>query len=65
MLTQATLPNLKDPEIRLTLRGLNKLLTHEVKKAQPLTPDILLDIFNWLSMRKHKDRIFWATYYMF
>ena len=60
VLTQTTPPNLKHPEIKLTFRGLNKVLTHEVKRAQPLTPDILLDVLQYLNLNRHVDRVFWA-----
>ena len=53
-------PNLKDPEVRLTLRGISKILAKPVKRAQPLTPDIMMDMFAYLDMSKHRDLVFWA-----
>ena len=35
LLTKVTPPSFKDAEVRLTLRGLNKLLARPVKRAQP------------------------------
>ena len=60
-LTKSDPPNLKDAEVRLTLRGLNKILAKPVKRAQPLTPDILLDLLTFLDLSKHGDLVFWAT----
>ena len=60
-LTKSDPPNLKDAEVRLTLRGLNKILAKPVKRAQPLTPDILLDLLTFLDLSKHRDLVFWAT----
>ena len=53
-------PNLKDIEIRLTLRGLSKILSHRVKQAQPLTPEILLDMLSYLNLNKRADLVFWG-----
>ena len=44
----------------MTLRGLNKILARPVKRAQPLTPEILLDILSYLDLTKHADLVFWA-----
>ena len=42
------------------MRGLTKRLAHEVKRAQHLMPDILLDILGFLDLNKHCDLVFWA-----
>ena len=47
VLMKVKVPNLQDIEVKLTLRGLNKLLITPVKQAQPLTPEVLLDILNF------------------
>ena len=54
-------PNLKDIEVRLTLRGLERLMKHEVKQAQPLTPEILQDILPYLDLSKRTDLAFWGV----
>ena len=54
-------PNLKSVEVRLTLRGLERLLKHEPKQAQPLTPEILLDMLPYLDLTKRADLSFWGV----
>ena len=53
-------PDLKHVEVKLTFRGLSKIMTKEVKRAQPLTPEILTDMLAYLDMEKETDRIFWG-----
>ena len=53
-------PNMKDIEIRLTLRALNKIMAHEPKQALPLTPEILLDMFDFIDLDLLSDKIFWG-----
>ena len=53
-------PDLKDIEIRLTLRGLARKMARPVKRAQPLTPEILLDILPHLNLNRRKDLVFWG-----
>ena len=53
-------PSTKNIEVRLTIRALTKLMARETKRAQPLTPEILLDLFVFLNMQKLRDRVFWA-----
>ena len=60
ILTKEVPPSLKEPEICLTLRGLERTMNHTVKKAQPLTPEILINIFTFLDMRKYSDLVFWG-----
>ena len=60
ILAQVTPPNLKDIEMRLTLRGLSRKMARPVKRAQPLTPEILLDILTFLDLNKKADLIFWG-----
>ena len=35
-------------------------MAHEVKRAQPLTPEILLDVLGILDLNKYSDLSFWA-----
>ena len=53
-------PNLKDIEIRLTLMGLNKTLAKPVKQAQPITPEIMIDILGFLDLNNRSDLVFWG-----
>ena len=60
ILTKTTPPDYKDIELKLTLRGLNKVLARPVKRAQPVTPEILLDLVSLLDLSKRRDLVFWA-----
>ena len=53
-------PDMKNVEVRLTLRGLNRILNYPVKQAQPLTPEILSNLYVYLDMNKRKDLVFWG-----
>ena len=53
-------PNLKDPEVRITMRGIEKLLAHTPKQALPLSPEILTDILGYLDISIHRDLVFWG-----
>ena len=44
----------------LTLRGLTKIMARPVKRAQPLTPEILMDIVAFLNLSKRTDLVFWG-----
>ena len=60
ILTKVKPPDLGDIEMSLTLRGLKKTLIRTVKRAQPLTPDILMDILAHINLSKQTDLIFWV-----
>ena len=60
VLTKSVPPNLNDAEIKLTLRGIDRILAKPVKQAKPLTPDIMLDLLGFLDLEKPADKIFWA-----
>ena len=51
---------MKDLEVRITMRGLERLMQHAVKQAQPLTPEIMTDILPFLNFKKRKDLVFWG-----
>ena len=53
-------PSLKDIEVRLTLMSLAKQLNKPVKQAQPVDPQILLEFFTFLDMKKSTDLVFWS-----
>ena len=46
--SDAEFPNLADIQIKLTLRGLSKILFHTPKQASPITPEILVKIWRVL-----------------
>ena len=60
VLLQQPPPNLKHAEVRLTLRGLEKIMQHTPKQAAPLTPDILTDILSQIDISQHGDLVFWS-----
>ena len=61
VLCKARPPNLSNIEVRLTLMGLNKTMVNVVKQAEPITPEILLDIVVHLDLTKRMDLVFWGV----
>ena len=53
-------PDLKNVEIRLTMAGLTRKMARPVKQAQPLTPEIMIDILTFLDLNKRNDLVFWG-----
>ena len=53
-------PSLHDVQIRLTLRGLGKMLFHTPKQAAPITPEILIEIWRVLDFSKPIHSTFWC-----
>ena len=47
-------------EFAITMRGLTKKLAKPVKRALPITPDIMLDMLSFLNLNKRSDLVFWA-----
>ena len=60
VLAKVTPPNLNDIEVSITMRGLAKKMCNRVKQAQPLTPEILLDMLEYLDLSKRANLNFWA-----
>ena len=54
VLLRAT-PSLMDIEVKLTLQGLNKTMLSPMKQAQPMMPEILLDLVLYLDLSKRRD----------
>ena len=48
--------------LRLLLRGLARIKSHVPKKALPITPNILLDMLQFLNFEKVIDVVFWAIF---
>ena len=42
------------------MRGLKRLMQHEVKQSPPLTPEILTDMLGFLDLEIHEDLVFWG-----
>ena len=61
VLFKATPPDLSNIEVKLTLMGLNKTLLNPVRQAQPITPDIMLDVVAYLDLSKQFDLVFWGV----
>ena len=47
-------------QVKLTLRGLARLNPHCPKQAAPLTPDILVKMYDNLEWERTQDVVFWA-----
>ena len=45
-------PELRDIEVHITLLGINKKLVNPLKQAQPITPEIMLDMITCLDLTK-------------
>ncbi len=52
---------MQDFHVRLTLRALHKTLGYHAQSTQPVTPDILLDIYQHLSLSNTTHVAFWAA----
>ena len=49
-------------ELKLTLKGLTRISSHLPKKALPITPEILRDMFAFLNMDSLIDKVYWALF---
>ena len=54
-------PSLADIEVMITLLGLNKTMLSPVKQAQPIIPDIMLDMVTFLDLSKRAALAFWGV----
>lgn len=50
--------------LRLLLRGLARENPHVPKKALPITPEILRDIYNLLNFDTEIDNVYWAAFFI-
>ena len=55
-------PDTKSLDVRLTLRGLERLTHYVPRKAVPVTPSLLVDIYNLLDMTQPIDVVFWCLF---
>ncbi len=55
-------PNLKDIDLVLALKGLSREKKHKVKQAEPMTPQILLKIRDYLDLSDPQDASTWALF---
>lgn len=54
-------PDLKNQfQYRLLIKGLNKINLHTVKQALPITPEILIQIFNIMDFNSESESVFWC-----
>ena len=51
LLSHVDPPDLKDIEVSLTMKGMTKKLARPVKRTQPITPDIMLDMLVYLNLK--------------
>ncbi len=56
------LPDRKHIELKSTLTALKRRLKHRLRRAAPITPDILLDIRQQLDLENPLDAMFWAMF---
>ena len=61
LLTNFPVPDMKDFEVRITVKGLRHCLKHRVKQAFPITPLIFGQIHGLLNLRKKFDVVFWSS----
>ena len=61
MLSRVVPPSLTDIEIQITFLGLNKTLISPIKQAQPLMPDIMLDMATFLDFSTRANLVFWGV----
>ena len=54
-------PELQNFEIVMTLRDLKKVLHAPMKQAQPMTPQILIDMYDLLDLDTVEDAVLWAA----
>ena len=50
----------RDPRIKLLLRGIARQMQHMPRQVLPLTPDILVRLYNLLDLTDTNDTAFWA-----
>ena len=48
--------------INLSLRGISRIKPHLVRKAESITPDILLQKYKFLDLKKANDTVFWCLF---
>lgn len=60
MLVDAQCPQFTAVELKLALRGVERLKQHRVKQAAPVTPEILLDLFQVLDLSEDQHLVFWC-----
>ena len=61
-LTHTHFPSDQLWEYKLVLKGIEKQLNHTVKRALPVTPEILLEFYKFLCMDDPVDVKFWTLF---
>ena len=62
ILNDAEFPSLQDFQIKLTLRGLGKVLFHTPRQAAPFTPDILIEIWRVVDFSNPMLSSIWCAF---
>lgn len=62
ILNDAEFPSLQDFQIKLTLRGLGKVLFHTPRQAAPFTPDILTEIWRVVDFSNPMLSSIWCAF---
>ena len=52
----------QDMDLKLTLKGLRRTMAKEVKQAQPITPNILLDMFSVIDIHDPGHITYWCAF---
>ena len=56
--------NINDFLINISLRGIERLYPHQVKRASHITPEILLDIYKFLDKNSKKIQSFGVCFFL-
>ena len=51
-------------QLDLLLRGISHCKQHVVKKAMPITPNILMDMYRYLNFSDSFDLVFWTLCFL-
>ena len=54
-------PDLNTPIFKLTMKGLRNVNQHRVHRAKPMTPEILVDIYDILNHEDPFHTVIWVT----
>ena len=62
-------PEISDYLYRLTLRGITRDKGHTPKQAQPVTPQMLVELYHWVDLQEPVQLVSWTAtlvgFYMF
>lgn len=55
-------PDKDEFQIKLAFKGISRLQPHCIKQALPITPEILIEIYNILDLQIAENVVFWALF---